>query len=86
MSPPSIAPLDELEAEHAETADARSLIGVLVALVVAAVGGWIVGRQTLEPLTDMARQATAITEHDPTERLQAPNRDDELGRFAARVQ
>ena len=77
-----IAPLAGLEAEHAELLCALA-VGVLVALVVAGVGGWIVGRQTLRPLTDMATQATSITERNPTARLHAPNSDDELGRFAA---
>ena len=49
----------------------------------AIVGGWIVGRQTLEPLRQLSGQATAITEHDPTGRLSAPNSGDELGQFAA---
>ena len=35
------------------------------------------------PLTGMARQATAISEHAPTARLSTPNSRDELGRFAA---
>ena len=37
-------------------------LGVLVALVVAAAGGWLVGRQTLRPLDEMASQAMAIKE------------------------
>jgi signal transduction histidine kinase len=57
--------------------------GVLVALAVAALGGWIVGRKALRPLTDMARQATSITERNLSERLEAPHEDDELGRLAA---
>jgi signal transduction histidine kinase len=42
-----------------------------------------VARKTLQPLTDMARQATAITERDPLGRLIPQNHGDELGRFAA---
>jgi signal transduction histidine kinase len=77
-----IAPLTELEAEYAELL--RSLgAGVLVALLVAAAGGWIVGRQALQPLTDMAMQATAISAQDPSTRLHSPHRDDELGRLAS---
>lgn len=77
-----MAPLAELEAEQAGLARALA-IGGLFALLVAIVGGWIVGRQTLKPLTQMAVQATAITGHDPTGRLSAPNSGDELGQFAA---
>jgi two-component system OmpR family sensor kinase len=58
-------------------------IGVLVALGVAAAGGWLVGRQTLRPLTDMATQATSISERDLFTRLHAPSNTDELGQFAA---
>ena len=77
-----LAPLEELDEEQAELTAALAT-GGLLALVVAIVGGWIIGRQTLKPLTAMAGQATAITEHDPTGRLTAPNQGDELGQFAA---
>jgi signal transduction histidine kinase len=73
-------PLAELTAA---TADLRRTlgIGILVALGVAAVGGWLVGRQTLRPLETMATQATAITESSAGHRLQTPNAHDELGRL-----
>ena len=77
-----MAPLEELEEEQAELTAALA-IGGLLALLVAVVGGWIVGHQTLKPLAAMAGQATAITERDPTGRLVAPNSRDELGQFAA---
>jgi signal transduction histidine kinase len=54
----------------------------MVALIVAAVGGWFIGRQTLKPLTRMARQAQHINERNPTERLTAPPVNDELGGLA----
>ena len=75
-----MAPLDELATA---TADLRRTlgIGILVALAVAAFGGWLVGRQTLRPLETMAAQATAITESTAGERLQTPNAHDELGRL-----
>ena len=77
-----MAPLAGLDAEHA--ALVRSLgIGVLLALVLAGFGGWVVGRQTLQPLSGMAAQATTISEQDLSARLQASNGGDELGRFAA---
>ena len=57
-------------------------VGVLIALCVAAIGGWVVGWQSLRPLTHLAEQAASISERDPTVRLQPPNDEDELGRFA----
>src|SRR5262245_24772624 len=45
-------------------------------------GGWLVGRESLRPLTDMARQAKTITERAPIGRLTAPHPDDELGTLA----
>jgi signal transduction histidine kinase len=77
-----VAPLQRLEAEESELLMALGF-GVLAALVAAGAGGWIVGRQTLRPLSEMAAQATAITERDPSARLHTPNRADELGRLAA---
>ncbi len=76
-----IAPLDGVESGHQELMLALG-IGVLVALGVAAVGGWVVARQSLRPLTTLAEQAASITGHDPSSRLQAPNSGDELSRFA----
>jgi two-component system OmpR family sensor kinase len=76
-----VAPLESLEEEDAELSLALA-VGVLVALVVAGLGGWLVGRQTLRPLTAMAMQASLITEHEPSGRLQASNSGDELGQFA----
>jgi signal transduction histidine kinase len=72
--------LDGIEAEHRELLIALG-IGVLIALALAVIGGWLVAHQSLRPLADLAAQAAAITEHDPSGRLQAPH-DDELGRLA----
>jgi two-component system OmpR family sensor kinase len=77
-----LAPLAPLRADHAEMVRAMSL-GVIVALLAAAAGGWLIGRQTLKPLTAMADQAHRINEQDPRDRLAAPAVDDELGRLAA---
>ena len=77
-----IAPLAPVRAQHAEMLRAMGA-GVVIALVVAAVGGWLIGRQTLKPLTRMAEQARQVNEQDPRERLTAPPVDDELGRLAA---
>jgi signal transduction histidine kinase len=77
-----LAPLDELNSDHAELLTALSA-GVLVALLVAGLGGAVIGRQALRPLEDMANQATTITEEDPSGRLVAPHPFDELGQLAA---
>ena len=58
-------------------------IGVALALIVAAVGGLVIGRQTLRPLTLMAEQARGVDERNPRARLIVPPVDDELGRLAA---
>ena len=76
-----LAPLDGLEGERAELLLALTA-GVLVALGVAALAGWVVGRKALQPLADMATQATGITERNPSGRLSTPHKDDELGRVA----
>jgi two-component system, OmpR family, sensor kinase len=76
-----LAPLAELEAERSALLRALSE-GVLIALAVAGAGGWLIGRQTLRPLTDMARQATAISERDSSARLEPTSGADEIGRFA----
>src|SRR5262245_52795888 len=76
-----IAPLASLHAQHAEITRATAL-GIVVGLIVAAVGGWFIGRQTLRPLTHMARQARQINERNPTGRLTAPPANDELGDLA----
>ena len=76
-----MAPLDDIESERQRLLLALGA-GVLVALVVATAGGWVVGRQSLRPLAVLAGQASSITERDPDARLLPPNPDDELGRFA----
>ena len=77
-----VAPLSELHAEHAVMLRGMSF-GVLVGLIAAAAGGWVIGRQTLKPLTEMAEQAGRVNERDPRERLTTPYADDELGQLAA---
>jgi len=76
-----LAPLQPLLAQHVEMVRAMS-IGVALALIVAAAGGWLIGRQTLRPLAMMAAQARGIDERNPSERLMVPPVDDELGRLA----
>ena len=77
-----IATLTPLRSRQAEMVRAL-VLGVLIALIAAALGGWIIGRQTLKPLARMADQARRIDELDPRDRLAAPPVDDELGRLAA---
>ena len=76
------APLAVLRNEHSEMVRAMAL-GVVIALIGAAAGGWLIGRQTLMPLTKMSEQAGRITEREPDERLSAAYPEDELGRLAA---
>ena len=76
-----MAPMQELEDASADLR--RTLgFGVIVALGVAAMGGWLIGRQTLRPLDEMATQAKTITSNTISDRLRTPNPHDELGRLA----
>ena len=54
-------------------------ITISVALLVAATGGWLSGRQALRPLALMAHQADHIDTRRLDERLDIPNAADELG-------
>jgi signal transduction histidine kinase len=74
--------LDDYRREHATLLQAL-WFGVPLALLVASVGGWIVGHRGLHPLSEMARQAEAITADQPDARLQQPMRRDELGALAS---
>jgi signal transduction histidine kinase len=71
-----------LAAQQAAMVRALYLGGIL-ALLTAAVGGWLIGRKTLRPLSDMAAQASRIDGREPSGRLSTPNPDDELGVLAA---
>jgi two-component system, OmpR family, sensor kinase len=77
-----IAPLAPVHAQQIEMLRAMSA-GVMMALLLAAAGGWVIGWQTLKPLAVMADQARRINERDPRERLEVPAVADELGRLAA---
>lgn len=74
--------MDTLAAQHAAMVRALYL-GGLLALLTAAIGGWLIGRKTLQPLSDMAAQASRIDGREPSGRLSTPNPDDELGVLAA---
>jgi two-component system, OmpR family, sensor kinase len=75
-----LAPLAASDAQHAEMLLALA-IGVVIALVAAAVGGWVIGQQALRPLSDMAQQASRINEHTSSTRLRARYPNDELGQL-----
>ncbi len=74
-------PLASLDAEDAALRAALGW-GIFAAMLAAGLGGWLVGRQTLRPLGDMARQAKTITERTPVGRLSTPHPADELGTLA----
>jgi signal transduction histidine kinase len=52
-----------------------------MALIVAALGGWWIGRRALDPLASMAGQATGISDRTPDARLTISNPADELGQL-----
>ena len=56
--------------------------GLLVALGLAAIGGYALARRALAPLDEMARHAERITSERLHERLPAESIDDELGHLA----
>ncbi len=58
-------------------------LGVPLALALAVLGGWWIGRRGLQPIADMSARAGAITARTSGARLAAPHPDDELGRLAA---
>ena len=74
--------MESLTAQHAAMMRALALGGML-ALATAAIGGWLIGRKTLQPLSDMAAQASRIDGQEPSGRLTTPNPEDELGVLAA---
>jgi signal transduction histidine kinase len=68
-------------------AEQRVLVGTLftglaLALLLAAIGGWVIGRQALRPLVEMARQSAAMAQPadlaSPTSRLAVPRSHDEI--------
>jgi two-component system, OmpR family, sensor kinase len=76
-----LADMAPLQAEQSELF--RTLgIGMAVALLVAAVGGLLVGKRALRPLSEMAHQAELIGERNLDTRVSSPNPRDELGRLA----
>jgi len=71
----SLAPFD---AERA-TVKRTLWVAMPVGLLLAAVGGWVIGWRLLAPLAGMARQANAIDDRHLDGRLVVPATGDELG-------
>lgn len=59
------------------------LLGLPVALLLAAAGGYLMAGRTLKPIEAMAEQARQITAESLGRRLPNPNPHDELGRLAS---
>jgi len=75
----AMAPLEEDRRELFGTLS----VGIAAALMVAVLGGLLIGKLALRPLSAMAEQAAALGERNFTTRLAAPNPRDELGRLAS---
>ena len=73
---------DPLRRELAELF-AGMAVGLPLAAVLAALGGYALARRALGPLSDMAERARAITPDRLGERLVAEDAQDELGQLAA---
>jgi signal transduction histidine kinase len=58
------------------------LLGVPMALMLAALGGWTIASRSLRPLSDLAAQADGIDHGIDDAQLRVPNPRDELGLFA----
>jgi two-component system OmpR family sensor kinase len=56
-------------------------VGLWLALLLAGVGGWIIGRQALRPLVAMAQETSAMTTLTPDERVTVPAARDELAQL-----
>jgi two-component system, OmpR family, sensor kinase len=74
------APLAPLAREREALRDAAAIL-LPIALIVAALGGWWIGRRALDPLASMAMQATGISERTPDAQLTINNASDELGQL-----
>jgi len=77
-----LAAMAPLEADQRELFGTLS-VGIAAALLVAIVGGLLIGKLALRPLSAMAGQAAVLGERNLTSRLVAPNARDELGQLAS---
>lgn len=75
------APLDEI-LEEWRTLFKACLIGIPIVLLFSVIGGWLLGRHGLRPLTAMAAEAQAITANTLDTRLTIPPAGEELERLA----
>lgn len=71
------APLAPLARERDALREAVAIL-LPIAVIIAAVGGWWIGRRALAPLTSMAQQATGISDRTPDARLTISTPGDEL--------
>jgi heavy metal sensor kinase len=69
------APLAGLAAERSALMEALG-IGLALALVLAGVGGWLIGRQALQPLVAMANETRAMTSETDMRVTVPPTRDE----------
>ena len=74
-------PLDKLEGEIRHMRN-LILVGFPAALLLAAGGGFLLARKSLEPMVSISDQAEHINARNLSERLKVTNPDDELGRLA----
>ncbi|HZX04285.1 ATP-binding protein [Kribbella sp.] len=70
--------LDPVQAEFA----ARLLLGIPIALLLAAIAVWIIVGRALRPVERIRRAVTEITSADLTQRVPQPATDDEIGQLA----
>jgi heavy metal sensor kinase len=56
-------------------------VGLSLALLLAGVGGWVIGRQALQPLVAMANETRAMTTLRPEARVTVPRAHDELAQL-----
>lgn len=70
------------QADRLESAAHAVLIGIPLALLVAAAGGYVMARKSLAPVTQMSIQAREISAETLNERIAVGNEHDELGFLA----
>lgn len=73
-------PLDKLESEIGQVRNGI-LFGLPAALMLAAAGGFLMARKSLQPIVAISEQAEHINARNLNERLKVTNPDDELGRL-----